>query len=286
MAQPSSRDPTSRELDGTDLPPTASPAASPVAGNGRGRWSVVLTLAGLIVSAAAVFALIQVVGPDRLQEVVQNAGSFAPVAFVLLKASTVVVTPISGTPLRFAAGALFGFWEGVALSVCGSVFGGSINFWIARRFGRRIVVRLLGGGALARVEPFLSRLENWRTLALARLVLAPLWDIVCYGVGLTRLPYRTFLAVAIIGELLPTMLLVGVGSSIMELGLRETAAADAADAEAMLQLGGALLAALLGIGLLVGVAALLRPRVLRLLAGPVRASGPLTGRCRPPLDAQ
>jgi uncharacterized membrane protein YdjX (TVP38/TMEM64 family) len=234
------------------------------------RRSALLGLAGVIVSAAAIFLGIQLVGPERLQHLVDEAGPFAPVVFVLLKASTVVVTPISGTPLRFAAGALFGFWPGVALSVCGSVLGGSINFWIARRFGRRIVTRLLGAGALARVDPLLGRLGNWRALVLARLVLAPLWDIISYGVGLTRLRFRTYLAVAVIGDLLPTMLLVGVGSSIMELGLHGTAQAGAAVAGS----GTLLIAGLLGIVLLVGVAALLRPRVLRVLSGPDARSTP------------
>jgi uncharacterized membrane protein YdjX (TVP38/TMEM64 family) len=247
------------------------------------RRSALLGLAGVLASAFAVFAIIHLVGPERLQELVQAAGPFAPVAFVLLKASTVVVTPLSGTPLRFAAGALFGFWPGVALSVCGSVLGGSINFWIARRFGRRIVVRLLGAGALARVEPMLGRLGTWRALVLARLVLAPLWDILCYGVGLTRLRFRTFLAVAVIGELLPTMLLVGVGSGMMELGLLETAqaGAEAATTNAVLLL----VIAMVGIVLLLGVAAFLRPRVLRLLAGPSSRSVS-RGAPRPrPLDA-
>jgi uncharacterized membrane protein YdjX (TVP38/TMEM64 family) len=285
MAQPPSRDPTSRALDGTDSPPMADSAAPLVAGNARGRWSAVLTLAVVVVSAIAVFACIQIIGPDRLQEGVQAAGPLAPLAFVLLKASTVVVTPISGTPLRFAAGALFGFWQGVALSVCASALGGSINFWIARRFGRRIVVRLLGAGALARVEPLLGRLGNWRALVLARLVLAPFWDILCYGVGLTRLRYRTFLVVAVIGEVLPTMLMVGVGSSIMELGLRGTVAAGAADAETMLPLVGVLVVALLGVGLLIGVAALLRPRVLRLLARQAPAPESVNSPRRQPFDA-
>ncbi len=249
----------------------------------RVRLSALLGLAGVVASAVAIFVVIHLVGPERLQDLVQAAGPFAPIVFVLLKASTVVVTPISGTPLRFAAGALFGFWEGVAFSVCGSVLGGSINFWIARRFGRRIVVRLLGAGALARVEPLLGRLGNWRALVLARLVLAPLWDILCYGVGLTRLRFRTFLIVAVLGDLLPTMLLVGVGSSIMELGMLETVSlgADAANGEALLPLAGLLMVALLGIVLLLGVAAYLRPRLLRLLAGPTTRRVP-----RPrPLDA-
>lgn len=243
------------------------PAAAPAPGaDARGRWSAIIGLGGVAVSAVAVLAAIQLIGGDRLHELVQAAGPLGPLAYIVLKASSVVVTPISGTPLRFAAGALFGFWEGVALSVAGSVLGGSINFWIARRFGRRIVARLLGAGGMAHIDPFLNRLADWRALIVARLVLAPLWDVLCYGAGLTRLRFRTFVAVAAVGDLLPTMLLVGVGSSFAELDLLQVAqvAAEGLDATGMVPLVGVLL----GVGLLLCAAALLRPRVLRLLARP------------------
>jgi uncharacterized membrane protein YdjX (TVP38/TMEM64 family) len=207
---------------------------------------------------------VQAIGPEHLQAMVAASGPLAPLVYVVLKAITVVITPLSGSPLRLAAGALFGFWEGVALSVAAGVLGGSINFWIARRFGRRVVARLLGQSTLRRIDPMLDRLGNWKALALARLFLAPLWDVLSYGVGLTRLRYRTYFAVAFIGDLIPTMLLVGVGSSVMEVGVLGTGAAGAQSVEA--------LAPLVGIGLLalalVGVGALLRPRVMRLLARP------------------
>jgi uncharacterized membrane protein YdjX (TVP38/TMEM64 family) len=190
----------------------------------------------------------------------------------VLKAVTVVVTPLSGTPLRLTAGALFGFWEGVALSVLGSVLGGSANFWIARRFGRRVVWWLMGPAALARVEPMLNRLANWRALALARVVLAPLWDVLSYGVGLTKLRYRTYLGVALVGDLVPTMILVGLGSIVAELGVVGTGTASAHVVEKALPLVLAMMAAGFGAVVLLVAAIVLRPRLGRLLAGPARPS--------------
>jgi uncharacterized membrane protein YdjX (TVP38/TMEM64 family) len=237
------------------------------------RWPALATLGGFLVCGVAFFLVLQAIGPERLQAFVVSAGPLAPVAYVLLKASTLVVTPLSGTPLRLVAGALFGFWEGVALSVLAGVLGGSINFWIARRFGRSVVARLLGAQTLGRVEPMLDRLANWKALALARVVLAPLWDVLSYGVGLTRLRYRTYLSVAFFGDLIPTMILVGVGTSVMEVGVLETGAAGAQSAEAL----AATLAPLVGIGILalalVGVGMLLRPRLMRMLARPDASSG-------------
>jgi uncharacterized membrane protein YdjX (TVP38/TMEM64 family) len=245
-------------------------------GSGSGarsaRWSGLLGLAALVTLGSAFFLIVQAIGPERLRDAVGAAGPLAPIAYVFLKAWTVIVTPLSGTPLRLTAGALFGFWDGVALSVLGSVLGGSANFWIARRFGRGVVERLLGPAALARVEPMLGRLASWRALALARVVLAPLWDVLSYGVGLTRLRYKTYLAVAIVGDLVPTMILVGLGSSVAELGVVGTGTASAQTVERALPMVLAVVAAGVGAVLLILAAIVLRPRLNRLLAGPARPS--------------
>ena len=236
------------------------------------RWSGVLTLAALIGCGSAFFLLVQAIGPDRLRDAVAASGPLAPIIYVLLKAGTVVATPLSGTPLRLTAGALFGFWEGVALSVLGSVIGGSANFWIARRFGRGVVERVMGPAALKRVDPMLARLANWRALALARVVLAPLWDVLSYGVGLTRLRYRTYLIVALIGDLVPTMILVGLGSSVAELGVVGTGTASAEAIETALPAAAALVAAGFAALLLLAVGLVLRPHLARVLARPMRPS--------------
>jgi uncharacterized membrane protein YdjX (TVP38/TMEM64 family) len=208
------------------------------------RWTRLLGVAALLGGGVAFFWLVQLIGPERMRDGVAATGLLAPLAFVLLKAVTVVVTPLTGSPLRLVAGAMFGFWEGVFLSVLGGVLGSSANFWIARRYGRRVVTRLLGPGALARIDPILGRLSGWMALALVRVVLGPLWDVLSYGAGLTRLRFRTYLTVAILGDLIPSMILVGFGSSVVKMGVMETGTSSAEAVEASLPA----LLPLLGIG--------------------------------------
>ena len=235
---------------------------------GGSRWSALASLGGFLACGLVCYLVVQSIGLEQVQALVTSAGPLAPIVYVLLKAVTLVITPLTGSPLRLMAGVLFGYWEGVALSVLGGVLGGSINFWIARRFGRDVVTRLLGARTLARVEPMLDKLGNWKALALARMFVAPLWDVLSYAVGLTRLRYRTYLIVASIGELFSSMILVGVGTSVVEIGVLETGAVGAVSAQTLLPT----LALLVGIGIvalaIVGVASLLRPRVMRMLTRP------------------
>jgi uncharacterized membrane protein YdjX (TVP38/TMEM64 family) len=235
-------------------------------------WSRALALAALVFCGIGFFVFVEAVGSERLRDTVAATGPLAPIAYVLLKAVTVVLTPISGSPLRLTAGALFGFWEGVLLSVLGGVLGGCANFWIARRFGRSVVARLLGPATLAKVEPMLDRLANWKALALARVVLGPFWDALSYGVGLTKLPFKTYFAVAFVGDLIPSIVLVGLGSTVAELGVVGTGAASVKAIEAAAPLILALVAAGFGAVVLLVAAIVLRPQLVRLLTRSTRPS--------------
>ena len=116
----------------------------------------------------------------------------------------------------------------------------------------------------------LDRLADWRALALARVALAPLWDVLSYGIGLTKLRFRTYLAVAIVGDLIPSMILVAFGSSAAELGMAGAGTAGARAAETALPIALPMVTAGLGAVLLIVVGLVLRPRLGHLLVRPVR----------------
>ena len=101
-------------------------------------------------------------------------------------------------------------------------------------------------------------------------MLAPLWDVLSYGIGLTKLRFRTYLAVAIIGDLIPSMMLVGFGSSVAELGVAGAGTAGAQAAETALPMALGMVMAGLGAALLIVAALVLRPQLSRLLVRPVR----------------
>ena len=65
---------------------------------------------------------------EELSAFVARAGLWGPLALILLKASTIVFAPLSGSPLYPLAGALFGPWWGLLYIMLGESLGGSIAF--------------------------------------------------------------------------------------------------------------------------------------------------------------
>jgi uncharacterized membrane protein YdjX (TVP38/TMEM64 family) len=150
---------------------------------------------------------------ERLRELVEHTGAWSPVVYVAAKAAATIVAPFSGVPLKAASGTLFGFTGGVFYSVLGDVIGGCLCFWGARLLGKDAVERIAGANCMARVDEISSHSGGWRALLLGRLALSSVYNVISYAAGLTRLPFRQYLAVTAFGGLLHTSFLVVLGAS-------------------------------------------------------------------------
>lgn len=159
------------------------------------------------------YLLVQSIGIDELQDTIANAGVLGPLIFIGIKALTFTFAPLSAGPIQFASGILFGVVGGTLYSVLGELIGGAINFLIARHFGRRIVERFVGKGAMKRVDEFYERfLDDWKSLLAARVLLFSVYDFISYAVGFSRIRFSVYVVISFIGGLLPTFLFVWIGS--------------------------------------------------------------------------
>jgi len=79
-----------------------------------------------------------------MQEYISGFGLAAPVIFMLIQIIQVIISPIPGNITTLAGGALFGFWEAFIISSIAITIGSTIAFLIAKVFGRRLVVWMIG----------------------------------------------------------------------------------------------------------------------------------------------
>lgn len=194
---------------------------------------------GVLVVLTLVVGLPLFGGGERLRELVEQTGAWSPVVYVAAKAAATVVAPFSGIPLKAASGALFGFTGGIFYSVLGDVIGGCVCFWGARMLGRDIVERLAGERGLDRIDEFACHSGGWRAVLFGRLALSSVYNLVSYGAGLTKLPFRQYLAVTFFGGILHTSFVVLLGASaVMDWRLRLAAYAGIAALALLALLGG------------------------------------------------
>ncbi len=179
----------------------------------RKSWRALLPGAiGFVVLTAALIIGIRWIGIERIHQMIADAGPFAPLVYILIKIVTYVVAPLSSGPIQLFAGALFGLIPGTLYTLLGEVIGGSINFWLARHYGRPVVTRLVGADDMPRVERFISQIVDWKTVLYARVFLFSIYDFISYAVGFSALPYRTYAILSALGGILPTFVAALVGT--------------------------------------------------------------------------
>jgi len=154
-------------------------------------------------------------GIEGLREKVGAAGAFAPLLVVLLKATTIVVVPLGGTPLYPLAGVLFGFWKGLAITLTGDAIGAAAAFYISRFFGRKLLRYLMAGSHADTVEKLIGRMSDAKNFIRARLFFAGFPELFAYAAGLTNVSFVLFLPVHILVHAVPAGIFVVFGDALV-----------------------------------------------------------------------
>ena len=152
--------------------------------------------------------------PERFRAWVDEQGFTAPIAFVGMLILQIVVAVIPGEPLEIAAGYAFGAVEGTLLCLAGAFIGRAAVFLLVRRFGTRAVEVFF---PLDKLQE-LSFLQNekkltWWVFFLFFLPGTPK-DLLCYIVGLTNLPLRSWLVISAIAPL-PSIITSTIGGNAL-----------------------------------------------------------------------
>lgn len=127
--------------------------------------------------------------PASVRSFVERFGVAAPLAFVLLQATQVVIAPIPGQVLALASGWLFGLVWGTVYSIIGATLGSYVAFRLARRYGRPFVDRAIDPTALDRFDDFSNR-RGYLTLLVLFLVPGLPDDVICFVAGTTALDIK------------------------------------------------------------------------------------------------
>ena len=172
---------------------------------------------GLLVVGVAVFLGIDwVVGQfidldeQRISGWIEGFGALAPLVYILVLASTIIFTPLPSVAVNVAGGLVFGLVLGTVYTMIGGMLGATVNFYVARWFGRGFVERRLGQQAMAQIDAMADRMGA-KLLVLTRLIPLFNFDWVSYAAGLTHISYRTYALASAAGMLLPVIGIVYVG---------------------------------------------------------------------------
>jgi len=153
---------------------------------------------------------------EQVRRFVASFGIWAPSAIIGLEVAQVVLAPIPGGAIDLTSGYLFGAGWGTLYSMAG-VMGGTITaLYLARRFGRPLVERLVPQHTLSRLDHYARHRGELFFLLLFLMPFTPN-DVACFLAGLTPIPLARLILIALIGRIPGVLMANLMGASAMAL---------------------------------------------------------------------
>jgi uncharacterized membrane protein YdjX (TVP38/TMEM64 family) len=149
---------------------------------------------------------------QTFKDVIENAGVWAPIFYILIKSSTVIFAPLSGTALYVLSVPLFGFWTGFMYSFIGDLLGAIVSFYISRFFGRPVIKYFTGKKNMIYIEKSLTIMSTIKGFVLLRFGTFTMPEVASYAAGLTTIKFLPFITIHMAIDLIPifSMTLLGL----------------------------------------------------------------------------
>ena len=175
-------------------------------------WVVVtiIPMVGIAMSLADPLAFYE--SQRDFRSFVETFGRWAPLAFVLLQAVQVIVTPLSHYSVGFMGGFLFGQWWGALYNYVGRLLGHIAAFYLSRGIARPIVRRFVPEETVERYDQLVSD----RADVLFLIYFLPLFpdDEISYLAGLSKMKSFPFLVANALGHLGGSLSLAYLGAGV------------------------------------------------------------------------
>ena len=189
----------------------------------RKKWPVILILVLLLLAGggyllwrSGLFAAFTSL--EAMQDYIARFAPYSHLVFFLIQLLSVILAPIPSNVTALAGGLLFGTWPAFLLTWGAVVLGSVIVFAVARRLGHNFVERVVSRSVIGR---YLDVIQRKQDTFLILAFLFPFFpdDVLCILAGLTTMPFRRFLLIALLTRPSGLLAASALGGSTLSLPL-------------------------------------------------------------------
>jgi uncharacterized membrane protein YdjX (TVP38/TMEM64 family) len=176
-----------------------------------GQNAIALLLLGVCLAVGWRFLSLTALDPAQVLRSIQDLGVGGKLIYAGILVLAVVVSPIPGTPLTVAAGAV---WSPLTVGVYGSlgVFVGSLlAYFLGRTLGRSLIQAL--SGKTIHISKHRGEVYIGWLLFFSHLLPIVPFDLMSYGAGMIRLSFPLYGIATLLGTIPGTFLLAYLGAS-------------------------------------------------------------------------
>lgn len=138
--------------------------------------------------------------PESAKNWIGQFGWKAPIVFIFIMFAQIVVAVIPGEPLQIAAGFIFGPVWGTIWCLIGILLGSVTTFLATRIFGMKLLRLIFSERSLEKLNFNHDPETLNRVVFLLFVIPGTPKDLMTYGVGLTQLSLRNWIAITLIAR--------------------------------------------------------------------------------------
>ena len=176
------------------------------------QWKRVLKISAWVAVLIIAVVYLQRYGIGPLKEAVDDMGFWAPLGLFLLRGISIILPALPSSVYSLFAGSLLGFKLGYITIILSDLVFCSSAFFIARRWGRSPVSRLVGARAMEKIDGFSKNQLEGNFFLMTGLLMTGLFDFLSYAIGISRTDWKLFAPALLISVLISDSILVAVGA--------------------------------------------------------------------------
>ncbi len=167
-----------------------------------GIGAVLLIAAAVVVSLLIGKRLLALVSDaGRVRAFVNEHALLSRLLFVLLTVVQIVLAVIPGEPFELAAGYAFGTLQGTLLCLVGASIGGSIDFWLVRKFGMKVVRVFFSQEKIDQLRFLKSSRQRDLWMFILMFIPGTPKDIFSYVAGLTDISWGKWMLISCVARI-------------------------------------------------------------------------------------
>lgn len=155
---------------------------------------------------------------EQVQAYIERFTPFSQVFYFLVQFLSVIIAPIPSNITALAGSMLFGMWTAFLLTAAAVISGSILVFCLARALGRSFADRLVSRKLS---EKYLDIIRRKRDVFLILTFLFPFFpdDVLCILAGLTDIPLRRFVIIAVLTRPWGLLAACALGGSVIDIPL-------------------------------------------------------------------
>lgn len=133
---------------------------------------------------------------EAVANAIKDQGVLGWLVFIFFISVSVVFSPVNALIIMPIALISYGLFLAALLTFIGNIIGGTLNFYIARKFGRPMVEKIVGKKLINKVDEF-TEVAGWKGFLMLRILGSNYYDYVSYAAGFTNIKEKIYFAITI-----------------------------------------------------------------------------------------